>query len=144
MKQPLFFPLCCCLIAIVHLEGCARKSPLADRIAGANQVIVLRRTGAHQAASRSITGDEATAIVRAAVSATLNPQKGGAAPAFDDDIKIMFLNGSNVLSVVLANQGRFATDGNEYMDESGILRQLGTASADKWHATSYEQYQQLK
>ena len=141
MKQATVFPLCLFLLAMVAFDGCSRQSRLADRIIGANHVLVLKRTGPHEAVSMSIEGEEVSAVVRAASSATAKAREAGPPPAFDANIKIAFLKGSNVLAVVIANEGRFAIDDQEYVDGTGTLRALGSAPIEKWRPTSYEQYQ---
>lgn len=129
-------------MALAGSDGCSRQSKLADRIAGANRVIVLRRTAPHEAVSMAIEGKEVIAIIRAVSSATPNKARGGGAPpAFDDNIKIEFLKGSNMLAVLVSNEGVFSNDDKEYLDDTGRLSALRSASLEKWQPTSYEQYQ---
>src|SRR6266404_284677 len=133
MKHATAIPSCLLLLALAVSERCSRQSKLADQIAGANRVIVLKRTAPREAVSMSLEGEEAITIIRAAASAT--PYKirgGGAAPAFDDNIKLEFLRGSNTLAVLISNEGVFSTDGKEYLDDTGALRALRSAPLGKW------------
>jgi len=144
MKQPTKVLLCLLLLVTTAFSGCSRRSELAERIAHTDRVLVLRRAGPHRAVSISLEGKEAIAIVTAAASATEKARRGGAPPAFDDDIKIAFLMGSNVLAVVVSNEGRFSTGGKEYMDETGTLSALRNAPAETWRSIAYDQYERLR
>jgi hypothetical protein len=144
MKQPANVLLCLLLVATATSGGCSRHSRLADRIARTDRVLVLRRAGPHRAVSMSLEGKEVNAIVTAAASAAERAQQGDAAPAFDDNIKIAFLIGSNVLAVIVSNEGRFSTDGKEYMDETGTLSALRNTPAETWRPFAYDQYERLR
>ena len=90
----------------------------------------------------SIEGKEAVAIIRAVLSATPNKARGGGPPpAFNGDIKIEFLKGSNMMAVLISNEGVFSTGDKEYLDSTGALSALGSAPPENWQPTSYEQYQ---
>src|SRR5207302_6057196 len=115
MNTPINLPVCAGLLLLAVIVGCSRPSHLAHKIAHTDQVLVLRRVGPHKAASVSIEGAKAKEIVEAVSSATR--REWGGSTAFEDDIKIAFLRGSNPLAVVVCNRGRFSIDGCSYVDE---------------------------
>src|SRR6185436_17047603 len=98
------FVFCAGMLLLGAIGGCSRHSHPPQKIARADQVLVLRRAGPHKATSMSIESTKAREIVQAVSCATRKPWGGSA--AFDDDIKIAFLRGSNLVAVIVCNQGR--------------------------------------
>ena len=117
------------LLAFAVLSGCDRHPKFADQIAKADRLVVTKKVKGRGFVSMSLDGERARDVVSAVNSGELY---GDVAPPVDA-AKIEFFKGTNSLGSMYSYDGIFWTKDGEFSDQTGALRMLEKAPAEKWH-----------
>src|ERR1041385_6420246 len=122
MKPTTPFLMSLLLPALLACGGCSRspRARFADRIAGADTILLARVSATNGPTIISVGQREAGEIANAVRSATSGP--GDTAPSFYEAARIEFRKGTNALGTIIAYEEGFWLDQESYKDETGVVR----------------------